>query len=352
MEFTCFWPFGKRLGLAHWQPTPLCAGAVDVLVIGDSYADDIDMGFYAYPSKLAQLRGWSCLNVARGGSESRHGIEQYHRAVQFVHNHHLHLSQETLCIVHLGGNDALHALWLGPLAALAIYMDIFILFACRLGLAAPLTRMPRFSFFGLVVRQSERKLGSLVQMLAEQGHRRILVSGSPLCSSVPTARAIIGFLLCSWAWPVGRGREIVTYLIDEAARVAQRQLFASLRAAAESACTAAGRPDTALELVLFDEAQVLRDVCSAGGTKPCWRDGHHPQEWVHAALAQAASRCLGSPVAGDDANEPSTTTLRKPAHRQEEASSAIHLRRRRHSKGGVPASPVAPPRPDRSCTVM
>ena len=59
------------------------AGAVEALILGDSYADDIDMGFYAWPSKLAQLRSLACLNAARGGAESRHVEFQYKHAKQF-----------------------------------------------------------------------------------------------------------------------------------------------------------------------------------------------------------------------------------------------------------------------------
>ena len=41
---------------------------VDCLIIGDSYADNVDMGFWCWPNMLAREHGLSSLNAARGGS--------------------------------------------------------------------------------------------------------------------------------------------------------------------------------------------------------------------------------------------------------------------------------------------
>ena len=327
-EFTLFRPFGKCLNVVHWRPTPLCAGAVEALILGDSYADDIDMGFYAWPSKLAQLRSLACLNAARGGAESRHVEFQYKHAKQFAQSHNLKLDGGTVCVVHAGGNDLLHGLWLGPLAALAIYADIIAQLMAKLGLTRPITELPRFSFFGVATRQTGRRLGGLVQLLIENGHTRILISGSPVCSQVPTARFVVSLLLGAWIWP--GGRDLVAHLIDAVAKVAQQQVFAFVQAASEAACLATGRPSGSVEIVYFDEAAALRTINAAAGARPCWRDGHHPAEWVHAELAHAANRQL-------NATSRARSVAREGAARAPlEPRETGGARRRRYSKIDTP----------------
>ena len=104
--------FGKRLGRVAWAPAPEHPSRthVDVLVIGDSYADSIDMGFPCWPALVAGLRGSSCLCAARGGAAMADGIGQYEQASEFASAHGLALSADTWCIVHLGGNNLLHGL--------------------------------------------------------------------------------------------------------------------------------------------------------------------------------------------------------------------------------------------------
>ena len=161
--------------------------------------------------------------------------------------------------------------WLGPCAP-AIYADIIAQLMAKLGLTRPITELPRFSFFGVATRQTGRRLGGLVQLLIENGHTRILISGSPVCSQVPTARFVVSLLLGAWIWP--GGRDLVAHLIDAVAKVAQQQVFAFVQAASEAACLATGRPSGSVEIVYFDEAAALRTINAAAGARPCWRDGH------------------------------------------------------------------------------
>ena len=66
-EWTSLRFFGKRLNLTHFRPRPQGSShnpVVDAIVIGDSYADDVDMGYRCWPSLLASRRGWSILNAS------------------------------------------------------------------------------------------------------------------------------------------------------------------------------------------------------------------------------------------------------------------------------------------------
>ena len=79
-RFTRLLGFGKRLGSVTFSG----GSRVDVgmIILGDSYADDVDMGFWCWPSLLARRLGISAVNASRGGSESRATVSQYERARQ------------------------------------------------------------------------------------------------------------------------------------------------------------------------------------------------------------------------------------------------------------------------------
>lgn len=295
---------------------------MNLLVIGDSYADDVDMGFECWPTLIARRRNWSKLSCARGGAESTAALEQYALADAFATSNGLEIDERTMVLVHLGGNDLLHALWFFPVAFVLLMCDIGVSLFSRigslLGLAGRRRRLPRASFFGLAARRVARNLRGLLLLLASRGHRQVVISGLPVCSVVPTARFLVSVLTGSWLWAwlfPGGGRmaaSVVSTLIDEASGLLQADLFAQLEAVTEemrTSCGGAGEPPSplspgstpspgsppspGLRLLLLDEAAVLREVAHENATERAkekakagmWKDGHHPTACSHARIA-------------------------------------------------------------------
>ena len=54
----------------------------------------------------------------------------------------MRVTADTLCIVHLGGNDLLHSLWLGPIALLLLYIDLVLIVGARVGLLRHTRALP------------------------------------------------------------------------------------------------------------------------------------------------------------------------------------------------------------------
>ena len=305
--FTAVKVFGKRLNLSSWLP---CHGSaapplhVDLMLLGDSYADDIDMGYLCWPTLVARSRSWSCLSCARGGSETSSGVGQYLRAVEYAGEEKLKITASTVVLVHLGGNDLLHALWLGPVAFLMLLMDVARVLAGWHGPRG--TRLPRFSFFGFAARRVCSNLRALLLLAASNGHRTFVVSGLPVCSVVPTARFIVSLItgawLWRWLWPGGgaKAASFVSELCDEAAGQLQAQVFDALIAAnveatriATSGGSSAG--GASMQLILIDQQRVLRDV--AASCAPMWNDGHHPTARAHQLIASQIADDLAARLA-------------------------------------------------------
>lgn len=300
-NFTQLRGMGKRLNLTTWQPAigtaPRDSSHVNLLVLGDSYADDIDMGYECWPTLVARRRNWSHLSCARGGAESTAALEQYALADTFARQHGLVIDERTVVLVHLGGNDLLHALWYGPLAFVFLFFDVVASVWFRVGsllgmMSARRQRLPRASFFGLAARRVARNLRGLMLLLAARGHRQVIVSGLPVCSVVPTARVLVSIITGSWLWAwllPGGGRlaaSVVSTLVDEAAGLLQVDLFAQLEAVTEEMEKRpdAQHPSSRLQLTLLNEAAVLKEVSAeAGGDM--WKDGHHPTARSHARMA-------------------------------------------------------------------
>ena len=287
---------GKRLNLVSYisSSRPRQSGIVSAIVLGDSYCDDIDMGYLCWPALLAQRRGWSMINAARGGSVARQGASQYEQALAFATEAGLQVNGSTLIMVHLGGNNLLHALWLGPIAAMLLLMDVAHISLGLLGCTRRLASLPRFSFVGVLARGVMADLGKLVRMLGGKGHARVLVSGLPLCAAVPTMRAVLGLLL--WPlWPLGlcggarrRGMHgrAVSAVATAFAALAQTAIKGHLEAEAVTA---------GIDLVFFDEAAAIdavHDEVRSGRLPAMWKDGHHPNSAAHARLAAYADEQL------------------------------------------------------------
>lgn len=292
---------GKRLNLTTWQPaigtTPMDSAHVNLLVLGDSYADDIDMGFECWPTLVARRRNWSRLSCARGGAESTAALEQYALANSFASQNGLVIDERTVVLVHLGGNDLLHALWYGPLAFVLLLFDVAASVWSHVGSLLGMTttrrqRLPRASFFGLAARRVARNLRDLMLLLASRGHRQVVVSGLPVCSVVPTARVLVSLITGSWIWAwllPGGGRfaaSVVSTLVDDAAGLLQMDLFAQLESVAGEMENLPHAQHTSgrLQLTLLDEAAVLKEV-SAEAHEGMWKDGHHPTARSHARMA-------------------------------------------------------------------
>ena len=312
VHFTAIRLAGKRLGLLSWAPNSQQAAAakssVDLIVLGDSYADDVDMGYRCWPSLLAAARGGSCLSVARGGSCSIDALEQYDRARAFMARSHLSASESTVVIVHTGGNDMLQALkFLGPLAVLLLWVDLILLAAGLAGLRPRLTALPRWSFFGVLSRRIGASLVALLALLARHGHTRVLVSSLPVCSAMPLSRVLLSSMTGAWMWR--GGTRFITRLIDEATVL----LSGHLRAALSDAAATHG-----LDLLYLEEGRVLVEVSKAHREHneatwfgdSMWRDMHHPRPWVHAEIAAAA----GALLRADDAA--ATSVKAQPAPRR------------------------------------
>lgn len=298
---------GKKLGWVSWLPARPEASQVDALCLGDSYADDVDMGYACWPYALARRRGWSLLNAARGGSIAGQGIDQYDRAVAFAHKECLRVSPSTVCIVHLGGNNLLHALWLGPLALALLFFDIAYIGLGLAGVTHRITRLPRFSFAGQLARRVQADLGTLLQHLGGKGHTHVLVAGMPVCAAVPTMRVVVGLFLWPLSlWPTSlldvsvRGRptlysRAVGAVAADFARLTQVAIHEHLIALASAA---------RIELTFFDEAAAVMDVAEEmrRNGSSMFRDGHHPNEAAHARIAALAERLVDGHAAATRAS--------------------------------------------------
>ncbi|KAL3893718.1 MAG: hypothetical protein SGPRY_014038 [Prymnesium sp.] len=293
------------------------AERVDMIVLGDSYCDDVDMGFPCWPTRLASTCGWSLLSAAQGGSRSGHGVEQYERARQYAREVGGVVTPQTLCIVHLGGNDLLHTLWLGPIALLLLLVDLAFLLARRAGAFATCTRPPCLSFFGLLSSRISSNLCHLLTHLAESGHKRVLFSGLPLCSAVPTAHTIVRLLILG-CWP-GSG-PAACVIVSDLARMVQEDLFRAL------SCVAAMH---GVQLLLFDEAGAIVRISQGANSKKAsiWRDGHHPAAWVHRELASTVAAKLASDFSspGEDSSDENSKELRRRTPNKDPAEVELAL---------------------------
>lgn len=308
--YTSLLGVGKRLNLVTWRPNfgKQETTHVDLLVLGDSYADDIDMGFECWPTLLARKERWSCLSCARGGAEAAAATAQYALASDFAVEANLLIDEETVVLVHLGGNDLLHGLRYGPIACLLLLCDVAMsLFSYfRLfGVPTPLPRLPRVSFFGIASRRVTRQLRLLLSVLSERGHHTVVVSGLPVCSVVPTVRVIVSLLTGSWLWQYalpGAGAaaaRVVTLLADGTAALLQSELFGGLASAAaevsaHSKSSAASVTCSSPRLVLLDEAAVLREIASQAGEggRSMWKDFHHPTAECHQKMSDRLQKRL------------------------------------------------------------
>lgn len=239
-------PFGKNV--LSWRPRD--GADTLVVVVGDSYADDVDMGFETWPSELSRLLGSACVCTATGGTRSSHALGQLARAHAFldvdgegVRGESFPPSKRWL-VVHTGGNDVLAALLFPPLLLL-LWLDlVYLSLAAGLGWLRPPTRPHRWSFLGLVSAYSAQHLALLLRDAAARGHTRVLVARPPFSPSVPLARALSTLLLLGL--PSGKALTATLVLAFRLFRVATDEAVA--RHAAEH---------PGMRLHVFDEPELL-----------------------------------------------------------------------------------------------
>lgn len=82
VEYREFWLSGKRQNHLTWDSK--LEKADWLLVLGDSYADDVDMGFSCWPSQLGAALQMPLVSTARGGSEARDALKQLERAADWA----------------------------------------------------------------------------------------------------------------------------------------------------------------------------------------------------------------------------------------------------------------------------
>ena len=91
----------QRKNHLSWSPVRSSFDAV--IIVGDSYADDVDMGFQCWPTRLAQQMGRAVLNTSRGDSKSWHARAQLKLAHEFLETQPGFTP--SLLIIHTGGNN-------------------------------------------------------------------------------------------------------------------------------------------------------------------------------------------------------------------------------------------------------
>lgn len=302
-----------------------------VVVVGDSYVDDVDMGFETWPSLLARARGASYVCTARGGSRIAHARPQLARAHEFVvregHGQRFPATHRWL-IVHTGGNDILRALLLPPLLLL-LWIDLLRLSLVAVHWFSMPTRAHRFSFIGLLSSHTSKQLKLLLHDAHAAGYRRVVLSRLPLSPSVPLARAVCAVMLlglassqtitatlqlCFDLFGAGMDEALADFaaeaptmrveVFDEAAHLGR---LAAIHAAdtfslshvpilvkqrlARNAALWWARPRGETRRPTGAEAGASQSRDAPLGTD-FWHDAHHPAHEAHLALAQHAAACF------------------------------------------------------------
>jgi len=234
----------NRLTFLPVEDAPACA-----VVIGDSWADHVDMGFPCWPTLLGRSLGYSVLNTARGGSEVDETMEQLARAHEWLDAHE-GAAPAQLLIIHTGGNDLLHSLCMPHTFAL-LASDIWNV----------IRSTPPPASFSLVRRIARRVAQGLCEVLADaaaRGHTTALISAVPICSEVPLARAVVQLLSLGLASPV-----FITRVLDALGELLNSEIRAALQEQLFSARE--GKDPLSLRVIFFDEAAHVTSLAAAAG---------------------------------------------------------------------------------------
>lgn len=311
----------KRLNRSFYIPgSGKKRNHLNTLIVGDSYADDVDMGYTCWPTRLARRRGGSFINAAVGGSRACHGVEQLREAKRLSCEvgSGAALTADTLTVLHLGGNDLLHSLAL-PWMLLLLVLDFARLLlrwaggeqlgahlaGCMIvGQPRPASLGSSLSFFGQLSARISRHLCEALDAVAAEtgGAGRVVLCTLPVCESVPIARLVISSLTLGLASPnfvsgvIGYAARLVHAEGVESAAAYARSRHPGMRVlvfdeAGEIAALArrTGQTETRLREVVRLVWQRLRGAADLTGF---WRDADHPSPWVHEQLAARADELV------------------------------------------------------------
>ena len=304
-EFVESWITRKRHNQLMWLPSssstlgplsPLGGLVSLMIVVGDSYADDIDMGFQCWPTQLSKALHAPVLNVARGGSESSHIHSQLERAHLWTKEQQLQVNlSEVLLVLHTGGNDALHSL-LKPWMFVSLISDLY-----SLRSEAVEKKSVELSFPKKLSIVILRDVDEFLERAAALGHRKVVISTLPIVSSLPLARLLV-HVLVPGADPgfvtetlEAVGGSINRHLQEQCVVLAQKhgveawifQEGDSLDSLAKGAEAATHGVFSAVKLALKRIRRIIWALASQESLDghEFWHDGHHPAARAHEQLA-------------------------------------------------------------------
>ncbi|CAK9070815.1 unnamed protein product [Durusdinium trenchii] len=304
-EFVESWITRKRHNQLMWLPSssstlgplsPLGGLVSLMIVVGDSYADDIDMGFQCWPTQLSKALHAPVLNVARGGSESSHIHSQLERAHLWTKEQQLQVNlSEVLLVLHTGGNDALHSL-LKPWMFVSLISDLY-----SLRSEAVEKKSVELSFPKKLSIVILREVDEFLERAAALGHRKVVISTLPIVSSLPLARLLV-HVLVPGADPgfvtetlEAVGGSINRHLQEQCVVLAQKhgveawifQEGDSLDSLAKGAEAATHGVFSAVKLALKRIRRIIWALASQESLDghEFWHDGHHPAARAHEQLA-------------------------------------------------------------------
>lgn len=269
-----------------------------VLVLGDSYADDIDMTFHTWPTQLARKMALPMLNVARGGSVARDARNQLERASAFAGSHNLHLEpSKTLLIVHTSGNDILYALFDPRLVSMLVH-DLTCLSLVSRGWIGDL---PQLLFPRKLSQHIAGEMEKLLSDAASRGYTNVLISDLPLSPAVPLARLLVhifaptadaGFVNKSLATFAGIIRRDLSLAFEDIAskHALKVTIFNEGMILEELANRAHVGNLGVLQTFGLLTRKIMRHIWNFGDDSIVgfWHDGHHPGVAVHHELAKRA----------------------------------------------------------------
>ena len=299
VEFVESWITRKRHNQLMWLPSspPFSGSFSFMIVLGDSYADDVDMGFHCWPTKLSKALQTPVLNVARGGSESSHIHAQLERAHSWAKDKQLAMKpSEALLVLHTGGNDALHSL-MKPWMFASLVSDLYSLRkSSKADLPGTDLDFPR-KLSSLILEEVDQFL----ERAATLGHRKVVISTLPIISSLPLARLLVHLLV------PGSDPHFVTESLREVGGRINRHLHEEYTALAskhglqawifqegtsldELATAADASKLGVIAAVKLALKRLRRTIWALASDEPLdsqefWYDGHHPAAEAHEELA-------------------------------------------------------------------
>jgi hypothetical protein len=272
---------------------------LDAVFLGDSWVDGTWCGYHTWPIQLAVQQDWSYLNVGKVGKCMPDLARQMALVASELEANKLVVDSETLWIIHMGGNDLLHAIFPN------FFWQVLDLGRMHLSYSVGSQLVPSVgdwinTYTGSKVNYSDptsfqdeyrtcypsagrliahRTFGTLSQLQSQFGANRFLVASNTTSSAMPLCRLI------SFAVSPFRGIR----LIDFIALTVGLQLVQALTSfvhARES------KEEKRPQVWFLDEDVLCRRARASHATFD-WRwDGFHPLSTGHAYLAKECALVL------------------------------------------------------------